>query len=56
MVKVKTIREKTGLVIDPYFSASKLRWLMDNTPGLKDKAREGKTACGEPWTAGCFGN
>ncbi len=42
----KTIREKTGLVIDPYFSASKLRWLMDNTPGLKDKAREGKLLWG----------
>jgi glycerol kinase len=42
----KIIRKKTGLVIDPYFSASKLRWLLDNVPGAKEKARAGKLAFG----------
>ena len=32
------VSEKTGLIIDPYFSASKLHWLMNNTPELKEKA------------------
>lgn len=31
----KTIRKKTGLVIDPYFSASKIKWLLDNASGAK---------------------
>lgn len=34
----ESIRLKTGLVIDPYFSASKLQWIMQNTAGLKEKA------------------
>lgn len=40
------IQKKTGLVIDPYFSASKIRWLLDNTPGARKKATQGKVACG----------
>ncbi|MGA7278966.1 MAG: FGGY family carbohydrate kinase, partial [Desulfocapsaceae bacterium] len=32
------IREKTGLVIDAYFSASKWKWILDNVPGAKDRA------------------
>lgn len=40
------IREKTGLLIDPYFSASKLWWLMNNRPGLKEMAKEGKLLMG----------
>ena len=36
-----TIREKTGLVIDPYFSASKLKWILDETPGLRERAARG---------------
>ncbi|MEE4285207.1 MAG: glycerol kinase GlpK [Mariniphaga sp.] len=36
----KTIMEKTGLIIDPYFSASKLRWLMKNVEGLPGKAAQ----------------
>lgn len=32
------IKEKTGLVIDPYFSASKLKWMIDHIPGVKEKA------------------
>lgn len=40
------IRKKTGLVIDPYFSASKLQWIMQNTPGLKEKAANGELLLG----------
>ena len=32
---VETVREKTGLVIDSYFSGSKVRWLLDNVPGAR---------------------
>jgi glycerol kinase len=42
----KMIQDKTGLIIDPYFSASKLRWLMDNNSDLKDKALSGKVMMG----------
>ena len=40
------IRKKTGLVIDPYFTASKVRWILDNVPGAKTKAAQGKLAFG----------
>ncbi|HSD77408.1 MAG TPA: glycerol kinase GlpK, partial [Solirubrobacteraceae bacterium] len=40
------IREKTGLVLDPYFSATKLRWLLDNVKGARDKAEAGGAAFG----------
>ncbi|MEI7422212.1 MAG: glycerol kinase GlpK [Prolixibacteraceae bacterium] len=40
------IQEKTGLVIDPYFSASKLRWLVTNVEGAKEKARNGELLFG----------
>jgi len=40
------ISEKTGLIIDPYFSASKLHWIMENRPELKEKASEGKLLLG----------
>src|SRR5437588_1094330 len=33
------VAERTGLVIDPYFSASKIRWLLDTQPGLAERAR-----------------
>jgi len=42
----KTVKEKTGLVIDPYFSASKLRWFMNNISGLKEKAAKGALMLG----------
>lgn len=35
------IKEKTGLLIDPYFSASKLQWMMQNIEGLAQKAKDG---------------
>ena len=40
------VREKTGLVIDPYFSGTKIRWLLDNVKGAEDKARAGALAFG----------
>jgi len=41
-----TIQKKTGLVIDAYFSGSKLRWILDNTPGARAAAEKGKLAFG----------
>lgn len=45
------IREKTGLLIDAYFSGTKLRWILDNVPGARQKAEEGKLLFGtiETW-------
>ena len=40
------VAERTGLVIDPYFSASKIRWLFDNVSGLKERAAAGEIAFG----------
>jgi glycerol kinase len=40
------IREKTGLVIDAYFSASKLKWILDNVTGARKKAENGELAFG----------
>ena len=41
-----TIQEKTGLVIDAYFSGTKLRWLLDNVPGVRAQAERGELAFG----------
>jgi len=40
------IKEKTGLVIDAYFSASKLKWILDQVPGAREKAENGELAFG----------
>lgn len=40
------IRKKTGLVIDAYFSASKVRWLLDNVEGAREKAEKDELAFG----------
>lgn len=40
------IREKTGLVVDAYFSASKIRWMLDNVKGARLKAEQGQLAFG----------
>ncbi len=40
------IRTKTGLVIDPYFSGTKLKWLLDQTPGLRARAERGEVCFG----------
>lgn len=42
----ETIRSKTGLVIDAYFSGSKIRWILDNISGARKKAEAGKLAFG----------
>ena len=40
------IRSKTGLIIDAYFSATKIRWILNNVPGARQKAEEGKLRFG----------
>jgi len=40
------IREKTGLIIDAYFSATKIRWILDNVPGATEKAARGELRFG----------
>ena len=42
----KIIRDKTGLVIDAYFSATKLRWILENVEGAKDRAQRGELLFG----------
>lgn len=39
-------RRKTGLLLDPYFSGTKVKWLLDNTEGLRERARQGRIAFG----------
>lgn len=41
-----TVRQRTGLVIDPYFSGTKLRWLLDHLPGARAAALAGELAFG----------
>ena len=47
------VREKTGLVLDPYFSATKLAWLLDRLPGARARAQRGELAAGtvDSWLA-----
>ncbi len=40
------IREKTGLVIDAYFSGTKVKWILDNVEGVREKANRGELAFG----------
>ncbi len=40
------VRAKTGLPIDAYFSATKIRWILDNVEGAREKAKQGKLAFG----------
>jgi glycerol kinase len=40
------IKEKTGLVIDAYFSGTKIKWILDNVPGVREKAEKGKVLFG----------
>ena len=48
---VDAIREKTGLVIDPYFSGTKIRWILENVPGARAQADRGELLFGtvETW-------
>ncbi len=41
-----SVRQKTGLVLDPYFSATKLQWILKNVPGAKARAGAGRLAFG----------
>ncbi len=52
----KVIQEKTGLVVDAYFSGSKIRWILDNVPGARTKAEKGELAFGtvDTWLAWCL--
>jgi len=43
---VPLIQKKTGLVIDAYFSGTKVRWILDNVPGAREKAERGELAFG----------
>lgn len=47
------VREKTGLIIDAYFSATKLKWILDNVSGARQKAERGELAFGtiDTWLA-----
>ncbi len=47
----EAVREATGLLLDPYFSATKMRWLLDNEPAVAAAARAGRLAFGtvESW-------
>lgn len=42
----KAVKQKTGLVIDPYFSATKIRWILENDKSLRKKAQNGELAFG----------
>ena len=46
-----TIRHKTGLVIDPYFSGTKIHWILENVPGAREQAEKGELLFGtvETW-------
>ena len=46
-----TIREKTGLVVDAYFSGTKLKWILDNVEGVRERAEKGELLFGtvETW-------
>ena len=43
---VERIRDKTGLILDAYFSGTKVKWILDNVPGARQRAREGKLRFG----------
>ena len=42
----ETIADRTGLLIDPYFSATKLRWILENVPGARERAERGELRFG----------
>lgn len=43
---LKKIQKKTGLLIDPYFSGTKIKWLLDNVKGLRQRAEKGEILVG----------
>ena len=44
--KDRMIRDKTGLIVDAYFSGTKVKWILDNVPGARRRAEEGKLRFG----------
>ena len=42
----ETVTEKTGLLIDAYFSGTKIKWILDNVPGARARAERGELLCG----------
>ena len=42
----ESVRERTGLVIDPYLAATKIRWILENVPGARERAERGELAFG----------
>jgi len=46
-----TVTEKTGLLLDPYFSSTKLKWILDNVEGARERASKGELLFG---TVDCF--
>ena len=48
---VESVQSKTGLVIDPYFSGTKIRWILENVPGVREQAESGELLFGtvETW-------
>ena len=42
----QVIKEKTGLLLDPYFSATKIKWILDNVDGAREKANKGELLFG----------
>ncbi len=49
------IQDKTGLIVDPYFSATKIRWILDHVAGAQERAEKGELLLA-PSTAGWSGN
>ncbi len=49
--RTELFQKKTGLLIDPYFSATKLRWILDSVPGMRERAEAGELLFGtmETW-------
>lgn len=43
---LKMVKQKTGLVLDPYFSGTKIKWLLDNVKDLREKAKRGEVLAG----------
>lgn len=43
---LEQFQEKTGLVLDPYFSGTKIRWALEHIPSVQEAARSGELACG----------
>ena len=52
----KEIRDRTGLLVDPYFSATKIAWILDNVPGARARAENGELLFGtvDSWLIYCL--